>query len=261
MKTVKLLIVFFFLSFLSSCVDTEEYIVIHADNSGEYTLVMDMSKIIGLANQMGGEEMGGDNKLNNLDTTLYLREQVLAADNLSVEEKALYKNASVAIKVDKPNEEMKLILKCTFSAISQLPELKNNLYTVLNKMKALDKLAGKETDMAGLNAEGEDLDKAFMPGSVFYKFRAVPGSIEYSITDTMGFRKMLSSDSTMMMMQQMMTVMGEMTYKTSVTAATEIKNYRGSGATLSADKKTVMFTSTFSEMVDHPEKLAYQVEY
>ncbi len=261
MKTVKLLIVFFFLSFLSSCVDTEEYIIIHADNSGVYTMVLDMSKIIGLAGQMGGEEMNGEQKQDKLDTTMYLKDQVLAADNLSEEEKKLYTNASISIKLDKTNEEMKLTLTCPFSGISQLPELKNNFYTVLNKLKALDKLAGKESGSAGSNMEGEGSEKAFTPGSAYYNFRAVPGRIEYSITDTLGFRKMLSSDSTMIMMQQMMAVMGEMTYKTSITTANEIKNYQGSGATLSADKKTVMFSSTFSEMVDHPGKLSYKVDY
>lgn len=261
MKTAKLLIAFFLLSFFSACVDTEEVIVIHADHSGEYTLVMDMSKLIGLTNQMGTDENNNGSKLEIIDSTVVLKDLVLAADNLSAEEKELYKEASIRIKLNKPNAEMKIIMTCPFNLISHLPEIKNNFYLVMNKIKAFDNLSNKQEKDTEPPVDAGMAEKALMPGTSYFQFTAVPGQLESKMIDSMNFRKLMSADSTILMMQQMAGMMGEMTYKTRISTAGEIKNYKGNNAVLSADKKTITFISSFTDMIEHPEKLAYKVEY
>lgn len=261
MKITKLIISLFFLSALSGCVDTEENIVINADNSGIYTLQIDMGKVITMANQMGAQETDKSRKLEKIDSTIYLKQLILASDSLNAEEKELYKEGTIRIKVDKAKEEMKITMTCPFKLISQLPQIKDNFYLVINKLKALDKLSGKEESSAELPpAEGMS-EKALNPSATYYKFSAQPGRIEYSVIDPAGFTKQMASDSTMMMMQQMMAMMGEITYKTRITASREIKNYSGNNISLSTDKKTIMFTSSFAEMLAHPEKAGYKIEY
>ena len=260
MKIIKLFIVFFCVTALSACVDTEEHIVINEDNSGSYTLQMDMGKIFDMASQMGAEDVSTQ-KIEKMDSTISLKDQVMAADNLTAAEKELYKDATVHIRMDKPGKEMKIIMTCPFRSVNQLPEIKNNFFTVINKIKVLDKLSGKPEEAAdspGNEAMGE---KALTPGADYCKFLAEPGKIEYRIIDTAGIAKMASTDSTVMMMQQMMVMLGDMSYKTKITAAKGIKNYRGNNAILSADKKTVTFTNTFTEMLEQPGKFAYSIEY
>jgi hypothetical protein len=260
MKIAKFIIAFFCLSALSACIDTEEYIVINEDNSGTYTMQIDMGKIFEMANQMGAEDVS-TSKIEKMDSTIYLKDMVSTADNLSADEKELYKNGIIKIKLDKPGKEMKIIMTCPFKSINQLPEIKNNFYVVINKLKALDKLSGKAAESADPAADKGMAEKALTPGSAFCKFMAAPGKIEYKILDTAGIGKMISTDSTAMMVQQMVSMMGEMSYKTKITTTKGFKNYSGNNASLSADKKTITFTNTFSDMFEHPEKFAYKIEY
>jgi len=260
MKTAKFIIAFFCLSALSACLDTEEYIVINEDNSGTYTMQIDMGKVFEMASQMGAEDVS-TSKIEKLDSTIYLKDMVSTADNLSADEKELYKNGIIKIKLDKPVKEMKIIMTCPFKSISQLPEIKNNFYIVINKLKALDKLSGKGEESTDPAADKGMAEKALTPSAAFCKFMAEPGKIEYKIIDTAGIAKTISTDSTVMMVQQMMSMMGEMSYRTKITTTKGFKNYSGNNALLSADKKTITFTNTFSDMFEQPEKFAYKIEY
>jgi hypothetical protein len=260
MKIAKLIIAFFCLTALSACIDTEEYIVINEDNSGVYTLQMDMGKIFEISSQRGAEDVS-TKKIEKMDSIIYLKDQIAAADNLSAEEKLLYKDATIKIKLDKPNKEMKIIMSCPFKSINQLPEIKNNFFTVINKIKALDKISGKAGESADSPADEAMGEKAIAPIESYSKFTAEPGKIECQV-NAKEIGSMISKDSTFMMMKQMMGMMGgEMTYKTKITTTKEIKKYSGNNASLSADKKTVIFTNTFTDMIEHPEKSAYKIEY
>lgn len=262
MKIAKFIIAFFYVTALSACLDTEENIIINEDNSGIYTLQMDMGKIFEMASQMGAEDVS-TKKTEKLDSTIYLKDQVTSADNLTTEEKLLYQNATITIKMNKQHKEMKLIMSCPFKTIDQLPEIKNNFFTVINKIKALDKISGKAGESEGSPADEAMGEKAISPVESYTKFTAEPGKIECKITDPESIGKMISTDSTITMMQQMMGMMGgsEITYKTKITTAKEIKSYSGNNASLSADKKTVVFTNTFTEMLENPGKFAYKIEY
>jgi len=260
MKIIKLIIVFLSLSVLSSCVDTEEYIVINADNSGTYTYTMDLGKMVGMINQMGSDE-NKEGKLDKMDSIITLKDLVSAANNLTAAEKELYKDATVRIKVDKLNAEMKIIMFCPFKSIDYLPEIKDSLFLVLNKLKAFEKISGKEEDVANAENEDKNSQKSLTPASGYYKFSVGRGMIENSVIDPQGIKNTLTSDSTIMMMQQMIGMVGDPKYKTTITSFKEIKSYTGNGALLSPDKRSITFTSTFSEMLEMPDKLSYKVEY
>jgi hypothetical protein len=40
-----------------------------------------------------------------------------------------------------------------------------------------------------------------------------------------------------------------------------VKKYDGPGSSISTDKKTLTFETTLTEMMEHPEKVSYIVEY
>ena len=261
MKTFKFIAAFFFLAMISACVDMEENIVIHEDNSGVYTISMDMGKMMKMINQMGGGNSSEMKALENLDSTVYLKESVLATDSLTAAEKELYKESFIHIHSDEAKEQMKITMTCPFKMLSQLPEIKENFFKALDKLKAFEKIAGKASDPE-IQKDTETPGKVLTPGSNNnYTFTAVPGKITNTVINAEGFKKELLSDSTMIAMQQLTAMMGEMTYKTTITAPREIKKYSGNNAELSGDKKMVIFKNTLTEMIEHPEKLEYQVEY
>lgn len=55
----------------------------------------------------------------------------------------------------------------------------------------------------------------------------------------------------MVAMQTLSAIMGEMTYKTTITTPVPIKNYAGNNAMLSDNKKTISFKNTLTEMMEH----------
>ena len=260
MKIVTLVIAFFSVITLSACVDIEEFIVINEDNSGTYTLQLDMSKMIEMASQMGAGE-AGSKKMEKMDSTFFLKEKILAADNLTAAEKDLYQDVSMKVKVDKASKEIKIVMTCPFKSINNLPEIKENLFTIIDKLKVLDKMAGKGEEAAAAPADDAMSEKAISPGSDKYKFIATPGKIEYKLIEQGAATATPEADSTMMMLKGMMSFMGEMTYKTNITAARPVKNYSGNKATVSADKRTISFSYTFTEILEKPGISAYQMEY
>jgi hypothetical protein len=262
MKKVILLFSIFTLTFLSSCLDTVEEITINDDNSGVYTMKMDMSKMIELANQMGGEKSASKKAKEKKDTVINIKDLMANMANISAAEKELYNAATMHIKLDEENAEMKIDMSCPFTSINQLPEIKKNFFKLIEKVKAFDKISNKSSNEEE-NKMTEDMpNNVLMPSAdSHHNFSAKPGLIENSITDPEGYKKEMQADSSLQTMQQMMSMIGEPSYKVTITTAKEIKKYTGNGAILSPNKKTVTFVSSFNEMLEHPEKLGYKIEY
>lgn len=262
MRTFKLIAGFFFLAMVSACVDMEENIVIHEDNSGVYSVSIDLGKMIKMISQMGE---GGNSELKGLDkkdSAIYLKDLVLASDSLTPAEKELYKDGLVQIRSDEANEELKVIMTCPFKRISQLPEIKENFLKVMDKLKAFEKIVDKPKDPEKQENNGEMAGKMLSPGSDNnYKFTAEPGKIANTVINIEEYKKEVLSDSALINMQQLTGLLGEMTYKTRITTPGEIKKYSGNNAELSANKRIIVFKNTLTDMMENPQKLAYRVEY
>lgn len=54
---------------------------------------------------------------------------------------------------------------------------------------------------------------------------------------------------------------GDFNYHTIIILPKAVKGYDGPGSTISANKKTITFKTTLTEMVAHPEKVSYLVKY
>ena len=153
-------------------------------------------------------------------------------------------------------------MSCPFKTINQLPEIKKNFFTIMEKLKMFDLISDKKKEQGDEDPTDAMSTNALNPGgNKNQEFTAVSGKIENIVTHIDTYKKELQNDSSMQMMQQMSALMGEITFKTSISSAKEIKTYTGNNAILSADKRKVSFTSTFTEMMENPEKLSYKVGY
>jgi hypothetical protein len=245
-----------------SCVDTEEHIVINADNSGSYTLKIDMSKMMELLNQMGGASGKAADKpgLPTKDTIMYFKDMQL--DKLTAEERALYKDGYLKVRADSVSNQFKIEAGCPFANINQLPEIRKNIFKISEKLGA-DKAMKADSNLPDEEAAGADEDIAgkINPTSNDYAFTASPGKLSYKSIKPAGSAATPASDSLMQMMQQMSMLTGDMTIKTIITLPAEPKKLSNPKAQLSADKRTITFTSTLIELMEKPGLGEYEIEY
>lgn len=259
MKPFRFFVATFFTLLLASCIDTEEKIDINADNSGMYSMTIDMGKVIGMAASMGAQADDANLK-EKKDTVIYLKDLLDSASDLSIEQKNLYRDGKIHVKMDAENSEMKLMVTCPFKDAAGLTSVKNNLFTVINKLKAMDKATGELPS----GDDGKDADmasKSTNPLGDQYNFVATNGMISNTIKDANGIKNMIVSDSTLTMMQQMSSMLGEFTYRTILTLPKPIKKFEGPNSDVSSDKKTIRFETNLTEMIENPEKVSYKVAY
>lgn len=260
MKQVKFFFSFLLVTVLSSCLDTEEKIVMNADNSGVYSLKLDLGKVLEMAATMGANSTA-DKPKEKKDTVVYLKNLIDSAMNLTAEEKALYRDGTVSINLDEEKNEMKILVSCPFKNVQGLTAVKNNLFAVLKKVKAFEKASGeapKEDEELGAGKLGEGSTN---PVADQFTFLAAPGTISNTITNMEAYKTKIASDSALSSMHQMSAMMGEFKYRTILILPKVVKKFEGPNSIVSNDKKTVTFETTLTEMMEHPEKISYKVEY
>jgi hypothetical protein len=247
--------------FLSSCLNIEERIVIKNDNSGTYSLSIDMSKLMATIAQMG-QSIDSASKNKKVDTTIALKGYIDTAKGLTTAEKALYRNSMVSIKMDIPDNIAKIKIECPFTTIGDLAIVKKNLFSVISRLDITKSAEGALMQGNTLPA-GTNLDAASQAGSPmsqFFTFTAAPGKISYVINNKPGLDKEMASDS-IQQMKQMSMFMGDFLYSTTFVLPKEAKKFSGPGMSISDDKRTVTFKRHFDDLTDNVENLEYKIEY
>lgn len=251
----------------SSCFMGEEKIMIREDNSGSYSFNVDMSEMLKMMKSMGGEEKMKKEMAKKLDTIVYLKSIVDTSTQLTAEEKTMLKDGWIKVKADNEKDELSFEIKGDFSKLENLDYTRSNMMKAIKKLKVMDKMMDKEGKKEKKEEEAEadgplgkngDEDNPFAKG---YSFTAVPGKISYKVTDKKKVDENFESDSTKMMLQMMSSMMGDAGIKTSYTLPRPVKNYKGSNATLSADKKTITFNVPFKDLMEDPKMMEYEIEY
>lgn len=246
---------------LASCLDTEEKIVIKNDNSGIYSLSIDMSKMIAMAKQMGAPE--SDKMPDKVDSIIYFKHFVDTAKNLSQKEKEMLRDGTMHMQLDEDASKMNIQFNIPFKNISQLPEIRSSYFAALDKLEISKKIKqgdpGEEEDEKPSDMAGS---KDFLTPSAAeaYVFKAAPGKISNSLAPDKQKVNILP-DSTMQMMQQMTAIMGDANYKTVLVLPKPAKKYTGTKPELSADKKTVTFTNNLTDLMQTPSLAEFNVEY
>lgn len=248
---------------LSSCLDTEEKIEIHKNNSGLYTVTIDMSKMMALMDQMGQAGKEESNMPENKDSTIFFKPFTDTSSALTAREKELFEQGSLRMRVNESEKALVITLRFPFKQITDLPELRNSYYTTIEKLNISNKLKDKEDSTSGEQMPaGMAKDNNFLnPSTESYQFSATAGKISNTLINQDNFNAKVQQDSSMQMLQQMTMMMGDMTYRTVIVVPHKIKKYSGNQGVLSADKKSVTFQTTLSDILNRPDAAAYNVEY
>lgn len=225
---------------------------------------MDMGNLMKLAKQMGQDKEKSDKIPEKKDSTLYFKSFVDTSTALTKEEKDMLRDGSLHLKVDEEESEIKFEIHLPFKKIQDLPKLRESYMIALNKLGVMDKMKGNKEDNE--NSEQEipsDLSKGgstINPAQNSYTLSAAPGKISYKLTDKKLYEEQMN-DSTMQMMKNMSSMMGDMNFKTIITLPKPVKKYKGSESDISADKRTITFKSSLGDFFEKPEAFEYELEY
>lgn len=261
MKNLKFLAALLFAGILSSCLDTEEKIVLNADHSGTYSIALDLSRMLSMAASMGGDKVNAEKNKQKKDTTIYLKDLISAADNLTPEEKALFKDGSLKIKMDETKNEMIVVMNAPFKNPADLVEIKKSFIMVVNKLQAFEKATGDEPKQADEPDEMKTMAKSISPVGDQFTFTASPGFVSNTLINIEAFKQKTENDSSLNMIKQMSGMMGDFNFRTIIVLPKAVKNFSGPGSSVSADKKTINFSTTLTETLEQPEKVSYKVAY
>lgn len=244
-----------------SCVDVEEKIFIGADNSGTYTMVMDMGKLIEM---MKSFKPGETDKLNQLKDTTILFKDLLAKDGaeFTAEEKAMLERGKMSIYADADKDEMTITTFLPFNNMEQLAWIKLHSGEIFKKLKPNKSLLQGEDDMqiGGEDIATGDMPIGINPSQSAYTFKTENSRISNSLTDKSKISGLMN-DSSMQMIRSMTMMMGDMTYRTTFILPQPVKEYKGNDIEISDDKKTITFINSFTEMFEHPEYFEYSLNW
>ena len=242
--------------------DMEEKIVINKNNSGTYTMTLDMSKMIKLMKEMDQQNKDEAELPEKKDSTVYLKSFVDTSTTLTAREKELFRDGTVRMNTDEEANKFIVMFHFPFKNITSLPELKSSYMAAIDKLGISKKINpsedGAEEDKP---VDMENNKNILSPSGEAFAFAAVPGKISNSLVDKDMFNNSIQNDSSLQMIQQMSMMMGDMNYKTVLVLPNKVKKYKGNQTILSDDKKTVSFLTTLSDMLNRPEAAEYSVEY
>lgn len=242
----------------TSCIDTEEKTVINEDGSGNFSLSMDLSKMIAALKQMGSD----DKKMEKKDTVVYFKSFTDTSTTLTAEEKDMLRDGKLSMKMDVENDEMKVVMENPFRKLEQLAYLRENFPKMLEKLKLMDKKGGGDSPMPGADMMGGGSPEIKSnPIQDLYKFSSTPHSISYLLVNKEKAMEQIANDPNIASIKQMGPMMGDMIYTTTIVLPRPATKVEGSNAKLSADKKTLTIKASINEALEKPELLEYLVEF
>lgn len=243
---------------LTSCLDTVEEFTIAADGSGTYHSTMDISGMMEMMETMAAMDNSGNNDFKkisekDIDSTMKLAPFVDTASDLTAEQKRLFRDAEMTMKINQKEKVFKMGMLYPFKSLEDV-----------NKIIALS----AEGKGVGLHSKS---NKANNPMAAMGDEGKMPGSSEYfivTIKDGLVERKVdekklaeFKSNPEMQQMPEMDGMLEAVSYKTVFKLPRPVKNVIGEKVVLSEDKRTVTVKSTLADLMKNPGSLAFKIEY
>ncbi|GGB08859.1 hypothetical protein [Puia dinghuensis] len=256
MKILKIILPIALAFCFTGCLDVDEQIDVKKDGSGQMTEDMDMSQMIDILQTYMGKDEMSKKGLQNMDTTIYLKDIVDTISSFSAEKKALLRPASVHIKLDMDGKVFKTRMVFPFTSQENLQKL----YAVmsdgssLGNAKLFGNLGGDEGGNGG-NGQSPDLSQF----TNIYDFKCKDGLMSKRVNKEKW--KALADNPQVAQMKQASQMGMDINYTTTILLPRPVKKIDNPNAKLSDDKKAVTMKYNFSDALDHPEQFEYTIEY
>jgi hypothetical protein len=258
MKIWKIVLPLAFLFCLSSCVEINEDINISKNGSGEYSMNMDMSKLLDIMQSyIGKDELEKQLPQKKMDTSIMMKTIVDTSTTLSAEKKALLRNGKLHMNLNMDEKIFKTDMHFPFKSMDQLQQLYTSMGDgSLGTGQLLKNLAPGKGDSSADNMQGGPDIGQF---NSIYTFISRSGFISRTVNKEK-FNAMKES-AQYGQMKQAGDMGMEVPYTITIHLPKPAKKITNTFAKLSPDKKTVTIKYNLTEVLEHPEKFEYTIEY
>ena len=236
---------------LVGCFETTQEVTINKNGSGIFTNTTDLSNMIGLLKQMGGDEAS---KIQNTDTTISLTGVADSIAGLTAEQRRIVNKGTMKLTLNMQDEKLLVKLNFPFEKLSDVALLKEILPKL--SVSALKKLPGGDQMPAGAADADSSKIKTF---DNFFDDTISKKLISKTLNKT---KYATAADDEFMKSLQQMSGMGSpINVNYIINLPRPAKKVEGKAAKLSDDKKKVTVSVTSDDFFDDPSKFEYRIEY
>ena len=235
---------------LMGCFDTVQEITIAEDGSGTMATTNDMSAVIGMAKQFGGDQMQEADKMVT-DTIVMLDKMADSIPGLTAGEKELVKKGSLGIKMNMQEEIFTTRITYPFKSVSEIAALNQLTTKVMGEMME-KQMSAAENPMAANAPQPSSMDDYF--------------DVNFSkglITKTLNKEKYVNANNDEYLQGLLQTSSFGVPMKSSlvINLPHPAKNVTGKNVKLSADKKKITIETSIEDFFDSPDKMEFKIEY
>ncbi|HMU46995.1 MAG TPA: hypothetical protein PKC72_11535 [Chitinophagaceae bacterium] len=237
---------------LTGCLDTVQEITIKNDGTGTINNTSDMSMILSLLKQMGGEEFQKQMPAK-LDSTFSIGDGINDMEGLSDQEKALAKNGIMKINLDMSEEKLITGLSFPFNTVSEIPVINTLSGKVLSDkmekgMKENEENNSVDMGNSKLSSYDDYYETEYDNGSIKRKLN----SEKYKTVESDEFFKGIKEAA----------AMGISTKATYIfNLPRPAKEVEGELVKLSDDKMKATIEFDIDDFFDSPQKLEFKIKY
>lgn len=238
---------------LAGCFEITQEITINNDGSGLLSNTIDLSNMVGLLKQMGGDDA---KKLANTDTTISLAGITDSLTGFTPQQKKVIGRGNMRLTLNMQDEKLIIKLNLPFQNTGDIAMLQEVLPKVSEA--AIKKLPGTDQMPAGMDNANEDSSRL----KTFDDFFDMTYTNKL-ISKTLNKDKYAAEkDSDYMKSMQQMSDMGSpITANYIIHLPRPATKVEGKSVKLSGDKKKVTLTVTSDDFFKDPSKFEYEIEY
>ena len=258
MKIKKLFVPVLFLFCLSGCIEIHEEIDIRSNGSGVWQTHMDMGQLLDLMqNYIGKEEMEKQLPQKGMDTTIFFKNIVDTAKNISPEKKELVKDGRINMKLNMDQKIFNTEMDFPFKNLKHLQQLYNSLSDGSLGANLFKGLGPAKTD--SLNPMGNMQGPDFTQFNSIYDFKSSEGRLSRKFNKDK--LQQLLDNPQLSQLKDAGNMGVEIPYTITIKLPRPVVKIDNPLAKLSDDKKTVIIQYNLIEMLNTPQKYEYNLEY
>jgi hypothetical protein len=251
MKKACFLLIIFCGIILAGCFETTEEITINKNGGGIFSNTTDLSSLLGLLKQMGGDEV---EKMKNADTTLPLSGIADSIAGLTTQQKGIINQGNMRLTLNMQDEKLLIKLNLPFQKMTDIQTLEKLLPQISEA--AIKKLPGTDQIPAGIGTKDSSNAGAFDDFfDVAFTNKLITKTL---IKDKYGAAK---EGEFMKSLKQISEMGSPIKANYVINLPRPAKKVEGKAIKLSDDKKKVTLALTSDDFFNDPSRFEYRIEY
>jgi hypothetical protein len=245
---------------LAGCLDVQEDFSINADGTGVYKTTADMSgmwDMLQMAAMMDTSSNGQMKQFSekNIDSVIYLKPIIDTATNLTEEDKALLRDATMHMQVKQADKVFRMTMTYPFKKIEDIEKI-IKLHEGGKGFNPMRQMKGDPSVSGGM---GEGMGESMPSTSNFLDMEFKKGSITRKLDE----KKLeeMQKDEDMNEMKKAEPLLSQITFSTAIRLPKAITSAKGDKISVSDDKRTVLIKTNMLDMIKNPKSLEFKIEY